>query len=129
MKKLALLAALAALAVAAAAHAANRTGIHYGEARALGAGTASAWVAVDEDGSACSMGVSIDEAAMHSGGRRGEAEAVLPLPKGVAVAGASGKTSFRVRWDAERRTWLVMLDGLAPAAAAPAAWSAQAAAR
>lgn len=131
MKKLALAATLAALAAAASVHASapNRTGLHFGEPRPLGAGTASAWVAVDVDGSASSLGVSIDEAAMRVAGRAGEIEAVLPLPKDVTVAGATSKTAFRVRYDRERRSYLVMLDGLAPAAAAPGAWSAQAAAR
>ncbi len=131
MMKLALLAAVVALAAAASVHASapNRTGLHFGDPRPLGAGSASAWVAVDVDGSAGSMGVSIDEAAMRVAGRAGEIEAVLPLPKDVTVAGATAKTAFRVRYDRERRTWLVMLDGLAPAAAPPAAWSAQAVAR
>lgn len=131
MHRLMLLASLAALAAATVpAGAANRVGLHWGEARPLGAGTASAWVAVDLDGSASSMGVSIDEAAIRSAGSRGELEAVLPLPKDVTLAGANaGRTQFRVRFDRERRTYLVMLDGLAPAVAAPGALSAQAGAR
>lgn len=131
MKKLALLAAVVALAAAASVHASapNRSGLHFGDPRPLGTGTASAWVAVDVDGSVPSMGVSIDEAAMRVAGHAGEIEAVLPLPKDVTVAGATAKTAFRVRYDRERRTWLVMLDGLAPAVAAPAAWSAQAVTR
>lgn len=128
MKKLAMLASVAALAAAASVHAtaANRVGIHWGEARPLGAGTASAWVAVDMDGSASSLGVSIDEAAMKGAGSRGEIEALLPLPKDVSLAGATARTTFRVRYDRERRTYLVMLDGLSPVAAAPGALSAQA---
>jgi hypothetical protein len=131
MKKLAILASVAALAAAASVHAsaANRVGIHWGEARPLGAGTASAWVAVDIDGSASSMGVSIDEAAMQGAGNRGEIEALLPLPllpKDVSLAGATARTAFRVRYDRERRTYLVMLDGFNTVAAAPGALSAQA---
>jgi hypothetical protein len=132
MKKLAILASVAALAAAATVHAsaADRVGIHWGEPRPLGAGTASAWVAVDVDGSASSMGVSIDEAAMKAAGRSGPIEAVLPLPKDVTLDGAAaGRTSFRVRYDRERRTYLVMLDGLNTVAAAPGALSAQAGAR
>lgn len=132
MHKLMLLASLAALAVAASvpAGAANRVGIHWGEARPLGAGSASAWVAVDVDGSASSMGVSIDEAAMKSAGSRGALEAVLPLPRDVTLAGTNaGRTQFRVRFDREQRTWLVMLDGIAPVVAAPGALSARAGGR
>jgi len=128
MKKLAILASLAALGAASvSASAGNRVGLHWGEARPLGAGSASAWVAVDMDGAASSLGVSIDEAAMKSAGANGEIEAVLPLPKDVTLAGgAAGKTAFRVRYDRERRTYLVMLDGLNTVAAAPGASTAQA---
>lgn len=131
MKKLAILASAVALgATTLAASAADRVGLHWGDARPLGAGTASAWVAVDMDGAARSLGVSIDEAAMKSAGSRGEIEAVLPLPKDVTLAGAAaGRTAFRVRYDRERRTYLVMLDGLDAVVAAPGASPAQVAKR
>lgn len=116
-----------ALTIAAVAQATRPagTGIHWGESRPLGAGQAAAWVAIDVDGSPASLGVSIDEAALQSA-RGAELEAVLPLPAEAALAGAAGgKTAFRVRYDRERRAYLVMLDGLPPAAAAPGARSAQ----
>lgn len=125
----AVVAALAAAVTAQATHP-NRTGLHYGEARALGAGSAAAWVAVDVDGTPCSMGVQLDEAALErSRGGAGD-EIVLPLPQDVVIAGqAPGKAAFRVRYDRGRRAWLVMLDGVAPVAGSPAALSAQATAR
>lgn len=122
--------ALAALAAGVTAQASNRAGVHFGASRSLGSGSAAAWVAVDLDGTPCSMGVQLDEAALKRARDGGEAEIVLPLPQDVVFAGqAPGTGSFRVRYDRERRAWLVMLDGFAPVAGSPAALSAQAAAR
>lgn len=123
---LALAAALAAgTTVAAHATNPNRTGLHWGPARALGAGTARAWVAVDMDGTPASVGVAVDDEALRAA-RAGE-EAVLPLPAEAFAAGAGAqRATFRVRWDRERRAWLVMLDGPLSVAGSPAALSAQA---
>jgi len=65
--------------------------------------------------------------AGHEGaGTRGEIEALLRCLKDVALAGATARTAVRVRYDRERRTYLVMLDGFDTVAAAPGALSAQA---
>ena len=124
---IALVAAALAAAAVAQANAPLRTGIHWGEERQLGAGSASAWVAVDVDGTPCSIGVSIDEAALRGERHKGALEAVLPLPADVvaASAGNGARPAFRVRYDRERRTYLVMLDGVNPVAGSPAALSAQ----
>lgn len=129
-KSLGIALAVVALAAAAAAqaNAPLRTGIHWGEARPLGAGTASAWVAVDVDGTPCSMGVSIDEAALKGDRDKGKLEAVLPLPADIAAAaaGAGGaRPTFRVRYDRERRSYLVMLDGFNPVAGSHGSTTAQ----
>lgn len=127
------LAALAALA-AASATAAPATGIHWGEARTLGAGSARAYVAVDVDGSVSSFGVSIDEAALKVKGTAAP-EALLPLPSDLSLEAfaaskaAFAQPAFRVRYDRAARTYLVMLDGLAPANGKDAAQGATAAAR
>jgi hypothetical protein len=124
----ALVAAALAAAAAAQAQAPLRTGIHWGEARPLGAGSASAWVAVDVDGTPCSMGVSIDEAALRGDRGKGRLEAVVPLPADIVAAGAAGngpRPAFRVRYDRERRAYLVMLDGVNPVAGLPGAPTAQ----
>jgi hypothetical protein len=126
---IALVAAALAAAAAAQANAPLRTGIHWGEAKPLGAGSASAWVAVDVDGTPCSMGVSIDEAALRGDRDKGKLEAVVPLPADIVAAGAganSPRPAFRVRYDRERRAYLVMLDGVNPVAGSPGAPTAQA---
>lgn len=135
MKPLATVLAVAALAAAVTldASASDRVGLHWGDIRSLGAGKARAWVAVDVDGSASSMGVSIDEAAMKVKKGQAPIEAVLPLPNDVTLAGvaASGTSApaFRVRYDVERRAYLVILEGIAPVAAAPAGLATQAGTR
>jgi len=129
---IALVAAALAAAAAAQANAPLRTGIHWGEARQLGAGSATAWVAVDVDGTPCSMGVSIDEAALKGDRDKGKLEAVVPLPADIvaAAAGVGGpRPAFRVRYDRERRSYLVMLDGFNPVAGSPGATAAQVAPR
>ncbi len=121
MKTMSLL--LSTLALAASVtitNAAPSTGMHYGEALPLGAGTARAWVAVDVDGTPVSMGVSIDEKAMRSG-RKGVAEALLPLPASVQVrpdvivnardAAKAAIPAFIVRYDRETRSFVVVYDG------------------
>jgi hypothetical protein len=117
------LAAVALATSVTAAAAAPATGLHWGEARPLGAGTARAWVAVDLDGAPASMGVSIDEKAMASRPRgTAELEALLPLPADVRVGGvedastdraAWARPAFRVRWDRLTRSYVISLDGLA----------------
>jgi len=124
--------ALVAVALAASAVAQGasplRTGIYWGESRQLGAGSASTWVAVDVDGTPCSMGVSIDEAALRGNHGKGELETVLPLPADIVAAGVVGggaRPAFRVRYDRVRRTYLVMLDGVNLVAGSPGAPTAQ----
>jgi hypothetical protein len=134
MKRLATLIVLAVLAAGTAHAAAPATGIHWGEARPLGTGTARAYVAVDVDGSVSSFGVSIDEAALQVKGTAAP-EALLPLPADLSLSAfASSKAAwaqpaFRVRYDRAARTYLVMLDGLAPATGRDAAQGAAAMAR
>jgi len=128
MKTLSLL--LAAAAVAAhvtVAIAAPATGLHYGDAVPLGAGTARAWVAIDVDGTPVSMGVSIDEKAMRSRPKRdGACEARLPLPA-VAQARSEAPTTTRdaakaavpafvVRYERAAKSYMVVYDGFVPAA-------------
>uniref|UniRef100_A0A832ICU5 Uncharacterized protein n=1 Tax=Eiseniibacteriota bacterium TaxID=2212470 RepID=A0A832ICU5_UNCEI len=104
--------ALAASAVHAASH--NAAGLHWGEARPLGSGTARAWVAVDVDGTPAQMGVSIDEAAMRSRPQGAAKEAVLPLPAGVHVAASAGAApAFRVIYDERSRSYVVVFEGIA----------------
>ncbi len=121
MKTMSLLLSTLALAASVTiSNAAPHTGLHYGEALPLGAGTARAWVAVDVDGTPVSMGVSIDEKAMRSG-RKGIAEARLPLPASVQVrpeaivqsrdAAQATVPAFVVHYDRGTRSYLVVYDG------------------
>ncbi len=121
MKTMSLLLSTLALAASVAiANAVPSTGLHYGDALPLRAGTARAWVAVDVDGTPVSMGVSIDEKAMRSG-RKGVAEARLPLPASIQVrpevivnardAAKAAVSAFIVRYDRETRSYVVVYDG------------------
>ena len=104
------------LLMAAIAHAAARPGLHWGPAQPLGAGTARAWVAVDMDGEASSMGVQLDPAAFESARVGHNTDAVLPLPAtaGVRAPGArrGSQPAFRVRFDEQSRHYVVVLEGL-----------------
>lgn len=112
--------AAATLALVAISHAAPvhaqpaRPGLHQGPARALGAGTARAWVAVDLDGTPVSMGVSMSPAAMAST-RLGMADVELPLPVSAGV-GMNGRyrpqPAFRVRLDEKTREFVIVLEHL-----------------
>lgn len=123
MSKLSLLVtALAVATTAVLAHAAPATGLHYGNALPLGAGTARAWVAIDVDGKPVSMGVSIDEKAMQSRPNGTPTEAHLPLPATVWVRpelaapsrdASKSRPAFVVRYDRDTKSYLVVFDGFA----------------
>jgi hypothetical protein len=123
MKSIAFATAVFSLAVAASimlaaalAHAAARPGLHWGPVQPLGAGTARAWVAVDMDGEASSMGVQLDPAAFESARIGHDTDAVLPLPvtAGVRASGSrrGPQPAFRVRFDEKTRNYVVVLEGL-----------------
>ncbi len=100
----------------ALAHAGARPGLHWGPAKPFGSGTARAWVAVDMDGQASQLGVSIDPAALESARLGRDTEAVLPLPvsSGIraASAGPARGPAFRVRYDDRSRQYVVVLEGV-----------------
>lgn len=113
---------LAPLAVHAAP---ARPGLHWGPDQKLGAGHARAWVAVDMDGRASSMGVSLDDNAAAQLRNDAGRELVLPLPTtaGVRSPGfrADSKLAFRVRYDVRTHTQITLLEGLPSAPALLAA--------
>jgi hypothetical protein len=115
-----MLIAAATLALVAISHAAPvhadpaRPGLHHGPARAFGAGTARAWVAVDMDGTPVSMGVSMSPAAMAST-RLGMADVELPLPISAGLAANrrhQPQPAFRVHLDTKTREFVIVLDHL-----------------